>query len=122
MIKNGFTNSIGWNLGSKKNSIHLLDPLTSVPIKGTNIKKKIDKIKIINENFKRLSLLIAETTKITIAPRPIKNKCLKKKEKSFVFNLSDAINDVDTKEKNKPVENNKIIKKNKNLSRFFHHS
>ena len=37
-IKKGLTNSIGWNLGNKYKSIHLLDPLTSTPIKGTNIK------------------------------------------------------------------------------------
>ena len=36
--------------------------------------------------------------------------------------LSEAIKEVDTKEKNKPVKNNKIIKENINLSIFFHHS
>tara|TARA_B100000945_G_C19905636_1_gene378202 strand:+ start:112 stop:249 length:138 start_codon:yes stop_codon:yes gene_type:complete len=41
----GFRISIGWNLGRKKMSNHLLDPLTSVPINGTKIKetKKIKK-------------------------------------------------------------------------------
>ena len=35
----GFRISIGWNLGRKKMSNHLLDPLTSVPINGTKIKE-----------------------------------------------------------------------------------
>ncbi len=51
-IKKGLTNSIGWNLGSKYRSIHLLDPLTSTPIKGTSSKSNIDaekKIKLIPE-------------------------------------------------------------------------
>ena len=39
IIKNGLTNSIGWNLGKKYKSIHLLDPFTSMPIRGTDIKK-----------------------------------------------------------------------------------
>ena len=33
-----------------------------------------------------------------------------------MFNLSDAINDVDTSEKNKPIKNNKIINVSINLS------
>jgi|TARA_B000000441_G_C21472379_1_gene193550 hypothetical protein len=37
-----------------------------------------------------------------------------------VFNLSDAINDVETKEKNNPIRNNITIKENMNLSIFFH--
>ena len=47
IIKNGFSISIGWNLGKKNRSIHLFDPLTSAPIIGTRnneineIKKKI---------------------------------------------------------------------------------
>ena len=51
-----------------------------------------------------------------------KKRRKKKKEKSLVFNLSEAINEVETNEKNKPVKNNNIIKKNINLSIFFHHS
>ena len=35
-IKKGFKNSIGWNLGKKEKSNHLLDPFTSTPKKGTN--------------------------------------------------------------------------------------
>ena len=42
-IKKGFTISIGWNLGRNIRSIHLLDPFTSTPIKGTKIKNMIDK-------------------------------------------------------------------------------
>ena len=36
----GFTNSIGWNLGRKNRSIHLFDPLISIPIMGTNKRNK----------------------------------------------------------------------------------
>ena len=39
----------------------------------------------------------------------------------MVFSLSDAINEVDTSEKNKPTKNNKITNANINLSMFFHH-
>ena len=39
IIKKGLTNSIGWNLGNKYKSIHLFEPLTSIPIIGTKIKK-----------------------------------------------------------------------------------
>ena len=42
IIKNGFKTSIGWNLGKKNRSIHLLDPLTSTPINGTKNKEKSD--------------------------------------------------------------------------------
>ena len=80
IIKNGFTNSIGWNLGNKYKSIHLLDPLTSIPIKGTKIKKISDNKKMMKENLKSFSLSIEERTKITIVPKKIKTKCLKKKE------------------------------------------
>ena len=38
--KNGFNSSIGWNLGKKNRSNHLLEPFTSDPIKGTNRSKK----------------------------------------------------------------------------------
>ena len=44
--------------------------------------------------------------KIKMKKTPIhkKIKCLKKKRQSFVFSLSDAINEVDTREKNKPTK------------------
>ena len=35
IIKKGLTNSTGWNLGKKKISSHLFEPLTSVPNIGT---------------------------------------------------------------------------------------
>jgi hypothetical protein len=38
-----------------------------------------------------------------------------------VSNLSEAINDVETNEKNSPIVNNKVIKKKIDLSIFFHH-
>ena len=44
IIKNGFRTSMGWNLGKKNKSIHLLDPLTSTPMNG-NKNKKINEIK-----------------------------------------------------------------------------
>ena len=44
IIKNGFKTSIGWNLGKKNKSIHLLDPLTSTPKNGTK-NKEISEIK-----------------------------------------------------------------------------
>ena len=46
IIKKGFSASMGWNLGKKNKSIHLLDPLTSTPINGT-------KNKVISEIKKR---------------------------------------------------------------------
>ena len=42
IIKKGFKISIGWNLGTKGKSIHLIEPFTSIPINGT-------KTKVINE-------------------------------------------------------------------------
>ena len=47
-IKNGFKTSIGWNLGKNTKSIHLLEPLISVPMIGTknNEIKEIKKRKI----------------------------------------------------------------------------
>jgi hypothetical protein len=80
ITKNGLSNSIGWNLGKKYKSIHLLDPLTSTPIKGTSIKKINDIKNIIIEYLNNLSLSIEEKTKITIIPSKIKTKCLKKNE------------------------------------------
>ena len=44
IIKNGFRTSMGWNLGKKNKSIHLLEPLTSTPMNGTK-NKKISEIK-----------------------------------------------------------------------------
>ena len=55
IIKKGFTNSIGWNLGKKFRSIHLLDPLTSTPMNGTKIKNNSDNKKISKEILKSFS-------------------------------------------------------------------
>ena len=42
IIKNGFKTSIGWNRGRKNKSIHLFEPLTSIPMNGTKNKEIID--------------------------------------------------------------------------------
>ena len=39
ITKNGFRTSIGWNLGKKNKSIHLLEPFTSTPMNGTKNKE-----------------------------------------------------------------------------------
>ena len=46
IIKKGFTNSTGCNLGKKTKSNHLVDPFTSTPIKGTKSNKIKDNMKI----------------------------------------------------------------------------
>ena len=79
IIKKGFNISIGWNLGKKANSIHLFDPFTSIPMKGTKIKvnKLIRKKKI--ENLTSKFWFKKEIIdKVDIA-KTIKTKCLKKK-------------------------------------------
>ena len=78
MIKNGLTNSIGWNLGKKYKSIHRLALLTSTPIMGTNNKKNKENKNTIGEILNNLSSLIEDKIKITIIPKKTKNKCLKK--------------------------------------------
>ena len=80
IIKKGLTNSIGWNLGNTYKSIHLFDPLTSIPINGTSDKKMSEIKKITKEYFKSFSLSKDERIKIIIVPKKIKTKCLKKKE------------------------------------------
>ncbi len=79
IIKKGFKISIGWNLGTKGKSIHLIEPFTSIPINGTKA-KNMKKIKNKNlEIWNKLFLSIAEKViKINI-PRIIKSKCLIKK-------------------------------------------
>ena len=44
ITKKGFRTSMGWNLGKKNKSIHLLEPLTSTPMNGTK-NKEISEIK-----------------------------------------------------------------------------
>ena len=79
-IKNGLTISIGWNLGNKYKSIHLLDPFTSTPINGTKTKKNKEIKKRKNENLNNFFWSIEEKLNITIIPKKIKIKCLKKNE------------------------------------------
>ena len=59
-IKKGFRTSIGWNLGKKNRSIHLLEPLTSTPIIGTNTKEIKETKKNIIEYFINWSLFKEE--------------------------------------------------------------
>ena len=79
-IKKGFRTSIGWNLGKKNRFIHLLEPLTSIPIIGTKSKiiKKIKKSII--EYLINCSSLKKENTKRIKIPRTTYTKCLKKKK------------------------------------------
>ena len=79
IIKKGLTNSIGWNLGKKLKSIHLLEPFTSIPINGTKIKKNNDNKKIAMEILYSFGWLIEDKKKIMIMPKKINVKCLKKK-------------------------------------------
>ena len=65
-------------------------------------------------------MLIEEVKKIIANPKKIKIECLKKNEKSLVFNLLEATRDVETKEKKRPTTNNKIIIEKIVLSIFFH--
>ena len=68
IIKNGFSISMGWNLGKKNRSIHLFDPLTSDPIIGTrNNEINVTKKRII-EYLNNWSVLIEEKTKIINTP------------------------------------------------------
>ena len=78
IIKNGFTNSIGWNLGKKYKSIHRWALFTSTPIIGTSNKAINENIKIIGENLKSFASLIEDKRKIIIIPKKTNNKCLKK--------------------------------------------
>ena len=79
MIK-GFNNSIGWNLGRKKISNHLLDPFTSIPIKGTRV-KQIKKIKKkIYDRVNNLFLSKIEKKNIVDTPIKINMQCFKKKK------------------------------------------
>ena len=68
IIKNGFNISIGWNLGKKNKSIHLLDPLTSIPIMGTKNNEIKEIKKSIIEYLNNWSALIDEKIKIIHIP------------------------------------------------------
>ena len=68
IIKNGFSISIGWNLGKKNKSIHLFDPLTSTPIIGTRNNEVNEIKKRIIEYLNNCSVLKEEKTKIIDIP------------------------------------------------------
>ena len=68
IIKKGFKTSIGWNLGRKNKSIHLLEPLTSIPIIGTKNKEINEIKKRIIEYLYNLSVLKEEKMKIRNIP------------------------------------------------------
>ena len=78
-IINGFKSSIGWNLGKKERSIHLLDPFTSTPTNGTKIKNIKDMKNIIRQKFTSFSLSKAEKKTTNVKLIIIKIKCFKKK-------------------------------------------
>ena len=113
---------MGWNLGKKPKSIHLFDPFTSIPINGIKnkaikeIQNKIIDILIKSSSFKNEKIISIH------APKTIKIKCLIKKQYEFVSSLSDAINEVETNEKNSPKKNIINIKEKIYLSIFFHQS
>ena len=77
-IKNGLTNSIGWNLGKKLKSIQRWALLTSIPIKGTKNKVISESIKKIGEILKSFSSEIEDIKKIIRIPKKTKDKCFKK--------------------------------------------
>ena len=58
IIVKGFKTSIGWNRGKNTKSIHLLDPLTSIPINGTSNKAVKQTIKRIFEAKNKLFVLM----------------------------------------------------------------
>ena len=79
IIKKGFNISIGWNLGKKASSIHLFEPFTSIPMKGTKIKanRLIKKKKI--ENLTSKSWFKKEIINKVVIAKAMKTECLKKK-------------------------------------------
>ena len=79
-IKKGFRTSIGWNLGKKNRSIHLLEPLTSIPMIGTKTKESKEIKKSIIEYFINCSFLKEEKIKTINIPIITYIKCLKKKK------------------------------------------
>ena len=68
-IKNGFRTSIGWNLGKKNRSIHLLEPLTSTPNIGTKANEIKETKKNNIEYLNNCSFLKEENTKTIKTPR-----------------------------------------------------
>ena len=80
IIKKGFNNSIGWYLGNgPPKSIHLLEPLTSTPIKGTK-NKLMKNIKNNNKlRFIKFFLSTNERNNSSRKPNKTKIECLMKK-------------------------------------------
>ena len=68
IIKNGFRTSMGWNLGKKNKSIHLLEPLTSTPMNGTKNKEISETKKRIIEYLYNWSEFNDENIKIRDIP------------------------------------------------------
>ena len=71
---------MGLNLGRKKISNHLLDPFTSVPIKGTNINVTKNIKKRIYDKKNNLFLPKIEKKNIVDMPIKINKQCLRKKK------------------------------------------
>ena len=88
---------------------------------GTSNNKTNDKQKNITEILYISFSGIKERKKIKKKPKKTKIVCLKKKKYVFVSNLSDAIREVDTSEKNKPAKNKIKINDRIGLSILFHH-
>ena len=80
IIIKGLTSSIGWNLGRKKRSNHLLEPLTSEPNNGTKNKNNKEIINKKIESLKRFFSFKDEKNIKTIIPREIYAKCLKNRK------------------------------------------
>tara|TARA_B100000674_G_C37807490_1_gene899483 strand:+ start:398 stop:673 length:276 start_codon:yes stop_codon:yes gene_type:complete len=89
---------------------------------GTRNKAINDKINNIKDN--RTNIFWFKREKINTINIPIitKIKCFKKKWYEFVSSLSDAIIDVETREKNNPKVNNIETIKKIDLSIFFQQS
>ena len=79
-IKKGLRTSIGWNLGKKNRSIHLLEPLTSTPIIGTNTNEIKETKKSTIEYLINCSFFKEENIKTINIPITTYTKCLKKKK------------------------------------------
>ena len=79
IIKKGFIISIGWNLGKKPKSIHLLDPFTSIPINGTKTNVKNETANNTIDTLNKSSSFKNEKKIRTVMPKIINIKCLTKK-------------------------------------------
>ena len=79
-MNKGLTNSMGWNLGKKIGSIHLLDPLASTPINGTRIKSNKVTKKETDNTLIKLSFSWIEIIKSRNKAIETKIKCWAKKK------------------------------------------